>query len=120
MRAAQEGIAFAFRYGAEIMRGTGVEVETVRVPHANLFLSDDFAQTFATAVGARVDLVETDGAAGAARGAGIGLEVMSPHDASAQLTIVRRVEPGDPSDLKDAYRRWRSALDRRLALDCGA
>ena len=114
VRATQEGIAFAFRYGVEVMRGTGVDVEAVRVPHANLFLSDAFAQVFATAVGARVDIVETDGAAGAARGAGIGLGVLEAEDATRHLHIVQCIQPGPWSDLEDAYRRWLSALDRRL------
>lgn len=114
-RAAQEGVAFAFRYGAEVLAGTGVDVGRVRAPRANLFLSDGFAQAFATAVGAVVDLVETDGAEGAARGAGVGLGALDLAGVADRLRVVRRVEPGDPGALEGAYGRWREALDRRLA-----
>ena len=114
VRAAQEGVALAFRYGAEIMRGTGVDVERVRAPHANLFLSDGFAQTFATAVGASVDLVETDGAEGAAWGAGVGVGAYaSAEDAVGAVRPARTVEP-ERGGLDGAYEQWREALDRRL------
>ena len=112
VRAAQEGVAFAFRYGAEILGGVGVEVGRVRAPHANLFLSDGFARTFATALGATVDLVETDGAEGAARGAGVGAGAYgSAEDAVGAVRPARTVEP-ERGALDDAYARWRAALDR--------
>ena len=114
VRAAQEGVAFAFRYGTEILAGTGVDVGRVRAPRANLFLSDGFAQAFATAVGATVDLVETDGAEGAARGAGVGAGAYgSPEEAVGAVRPARTVEP-ERGALDDAYARWRGALDARL------
>lgn len=117
VRAVQEGIAFAFRYGAGALRDTGVAVERVRAPRANLFLSDDFAQTVATALGASIELVETDGSVGAARGAGIGAGLYAtPADAFGTVTVVSRVEPDASSAeaLDAAYARWADALTARL------
>ena len=72
LRAGQEGIVFALNYGLKIMRDMGIEVETVRAGDANMFLSRLFGQTFADVTGAVVELYNTDGAQGAARGAGVG------------------------------------------------
>jgi xylulokinase len=63
-----------------------------------------------------LDLAETDGSEGAARGAGIGAGVYDrPADATGQLALARRVEPAPPHTLDAAYARWRSALDARLS-----
>ena len=72
LRAAQEGIAFSLRYGIGIMEEMGVSVRKIHAGKANLFLSDIFRQTLADTTGAVIELYDTDGAAGAARGAGIG------------------------------------------------
>jgi xylulokinase len=68
VRAAQEGIAFAFQWGMGIMRSMGMSTDVIRAGHANLFLSPIFRQTLATVSGARIELYDTDGAA--ARGGG--------------------------------------------------
>jgi xylulokinase len=39
-RAAQEGIAYAFRYGLDIMRENNIEPKLIRAGKANMFLSD--------------------------------------------------------------------------------
>jgi xylulokinase len=93
-RAAQEGIVFALRQGTEIMREMGVPIKTVRAGRANLFLSDLFAGIFAAVVGAKVELMDTDGSQGAARGAGIGVGLYKkPSDAFVGLRPVKTVEP---------------------------
>ena len=117
LRAAQEGIVFALNYGLEIMRGMGLEVETVRAGEANMFQSALFGEIFAAATGAAVELYDTDGSQGAARGAGLGAGVYgSMEEAFAGLKRVRVIEPD--GDLKgaygEAYARWREALLARL------
>src|SRR5215217_5198577 len=72
-RAAQEGIAFAFRYGLDIMRENGMNPQLIRAGKANMFLSDVFRTAFVNATGVPVELYESDGSAGAALGAGIGV-----------------------------------------------
>ena len=70
IRAAQEGIAFSFAYGMEIMAGMGMDIKTIKAGHANLFLSPLFRRTLAAVTGASIELYETDGSVGAAYGAG--------------------------------------------------
>ncbi len=117
LRAAQEGIAFSFYYGIEIMRDMGLSVEVIRAGHANLFLSPLFRQTLSTLCGARIELYNTDGSLGAARGAALGAGLYSSREeAFRSLRIVEVVEPNEEhaEALKSAYRRWKSELTDRL------
>jgi xylulokinase len=119
LRAAQEGIVFALQYGLKIMRDMGIEAETVRAGNANMFLSPIFREAFSTVTGARVELFRTDGAQGAARGAGVGARVYrSPKEAFVGLTAVMTVEPdaGKRAAYEDAYGRWERALGREIEL----
>jgi len=117
LRAAQEGIVFALRYGLEIMAGMGIRPARVRAGNANLFLSPLFAEAFATASGAAVELSNTDGAQGAARGAGVGAGLATPETAFKGLDTVRVVEPNRKLEgpYQEAYGRWLAALRRELA-----
>jgi xylulokinase len=117
LRAAQEGIVFALRYGLEIMAGMGIRPSRVRAGNANLFLSALFAEAFATSSGAAVELFNTDGAQGAARGAGVGAGLAAPEAAFRGLDTVRVVEPNPrlKGPYEEAYGRWLDALRRELA-----
>jgi xylulokinase len=117
LRAAQEGIVFALNYGMGIMRQVGIELKTVKAGNANMFLSPLFAEAFATVSGARVELYNTDGSVGAARGAGIGAGIYeSPKEAFAGLKAVKVVEPNDKlaEAYKEAYRVWEGVLLEKL------
>ena len=117
LRAAQEGIVFALNFGVNIMRGVGLELKTARAGHANMFLSPLFAGAFATLTGAAVELYNTDGSQGAARGAGIGAGIYrNTDDAFAGLEPVRTIEPDDKSQAAyvEAYNRWESILMKEL------
>ncbi|HEY6952503.1 MAG TPA: FGGY family carbohydrate kinase, partial [Bacteroidota bacterium] len=72
-RASQEGIAFSFKYGLDIMKEMGIDIQTIRASHGNMFLSPIFRQTLANIADATIELYATDGAIGAARGAAIGV-----------------------------------------------
>jgi xylulokinase len=117
LRAAQEGIVFALRQGLEIMAGMGLSPSRVRAGNANMFLSPLFAEAFATASGAAVELYNTDGAQGAARGAGIGAGLHTARSAFAGLDRVRVVEPSArlQGAYEEAYGRWQAALRGVLA-----
>ena len=111
LRAAQEGIAFSLRYGIGIMEEMGVSVRKIHAGKANLFLSDIFRQTLADTTGAVIELYDTDGAAGAARGAGIGAGIYkNTQEAFASLERVAHVEPQRQAVLDEAYEKWISMI----------
>ncbi|MDO4931266.1 MAG: FGGY family carbohydrate kinase [Prevotellaceae bacterium] len=112
LRAAQEGIAFSFAYGMEIMQQMGMEIKTVKAGHANLFLSPLFRRTLAAVTGATIELYETDGSVGAAYGAGIGAGIYKDAD-DAFKTLKHKateVPVEDAADYKAAYELWKKRL----------
>lgn len=117
IRAAQEGIVFSFMYGMEIMQGIGMEIKRIHAGHANMFLSPIFRQTLADVSGASIDLFDTDGAVGAARGAGMGAGVYaSAAEAFASLKRIATVNPGpDAEAVKAAYALWKKRLEAVMA-----
>ena len=113
IRAAHEGIAFSFKYGMDIMNDMGIETKTIRAGHANLFLSPIFRQTLANITGATIELFNTDGSIGAARGAGIGAGVYkSAEEAFATLRKIMVVEPIEEQIevTEKAYLLWKQRL----------
>lgn len=94
IRAAHEGIAFSFKYGMDLMNDMGIETKTIRAGHANLFLSPIFRQTLANITGATIELYNTDGSIGAARGAGLGARIYkNSEEAFATLKKIEVVTP---------------------------
>ena len=117
LRAVQEGIAYAFRYGIDIMRGMGLRTDVIRAGAANLFLSPLFRRTLATLSDARIELYDTDNALGAARGAALGAGLYRSRDeAFAALRQLETIEPvaADRSALEAGYEAWKKELERRL------
>lgn len=115
MRAAQEGIVFSFMYGIEIMEQMGMTVDRIRAGHANMFLSPLFRQTLASVSGAPIELYDTDGSVGAARGAGIGAGIYANHrEAFAALQQLDVIEPdaANRQAYTDAYHLWKQRLTR--------
>ena len=112
LRAAQEGIAFSFAYGMEIMAQMGMEIQTIKAGYANLFLSPLFRQTLANVTGATIELFDTDGSVGAAKGAGIGAGIYRDSDeAFATLQHHGTVKPeADVEACKAAYALWKERL----------
>jgi xylulokinase len=105
-RAAQEGIVFAFHYGMEIMKQTGIQPSVIRVGHANMFLSSIFYETLAGVTGATIELYNTDGSKGAAKGAGVGAGAYSSFaEAFSRLKKIETVEPdlSKANFYRDAY-----------------
>ena len=111
LRASQEGIAFAFAYGMEVMQGMGMDIRKISAGEANLFLSPLFRQAIADTTGATIELCDTDGAAGAARGAGIGAGIYQNADEAMQtLRIVDTIAPRDSEAYRTAYQHWKALL----------
>jgi xylulokinase len=113
IRAAQEGIVFSFRYGMDIMREMGMDISLIRAGNANMFLSPVFRQTLTGVSGATIELYETDGASGAAKGAGIGAGIYaSSREAFATLEKIALIEPeiSEKEQYQEAYERWKGFL----------
>ena len=117
IRAAQEGIVFSFKYGIDIMEQMGISVQKIHAGKANMFLSPLFRETLAGVTGVVIELYDTDGAVGAAKGAGIGAGIYKDNrEAFATLDKLEVIEP-DPAHRQayaDAYRRWEGLLQRSV------
>lgn len=114
LRATQEGIAFSFLYGIDVMRSLGLNPAVIRAGKANLFLSPLFRETLSTVCGSTIELLDTDGSLGAARGAALGAAYYkTPEEAFSTLAVVGRTEPNaawKPA-LDEAYARWKTNLE---------
>lgn len=115
VRAVQEGIAFSFRYGLDIMRQNGVTPQVIRAAKANLFLSNVFTQSFANANNVAVEFYEGDGSFGAAIGAGIGAGVYTNAVAAMQnRKAVAVVEPQNVKQYEELYEQWKKVLQHQI------
>jgi len=114
-RAGLEGVAFAFRYGLDIMRNCGLQPSLIKANHANMFLSAVFTNSFVNATGIPVELYQSDGSRGAALGAGIGAGLLTLKEAFAGFNPVRRIEPDNISKYTDLYEQWSSQLKSNLS-----
>lgn len=113
LRAAQEGIVFSFKYGMEIMEQMGMSITKIHAGHANMFLNPMFRTTLADVTGATIELYDTDGSVGAAKGAGMGAGIYADHDeAFATLEKINVIEPDAARQpaVAEAYARWKSLL----------
>jgi xylulokinase len=116
-RATQEGVVFALGYGFDILNELNIKSTVIRAGHANMFLSKVFCETFANVTGARLELYNTDGAQGAARGAGVGMGYYkSPDEAFKNLTRISTYEPDPVHQEKylSAFAEWKSILNTQL------
>lgn len=113
VRASQEGIVFSFCYGMEIMQEMGMDIKKIHAGKANMFLSPIFRDTLAGVSGATIELYETDGSAGAAKGAGIGAGIYKDHDeAFSTLKKLAVIEPDESNRAAylEAYAEWKKEL----------
>ncbi len=113
-RASLEGVAFAFVYGVKVMQEMGLKIKVLKVGNDNLFQSNIFSTTVATLLGCDIKMMETTGAIGAAKAAGVGAGVYN--DLASALSNEQLVQLYKPSLNKDkyqqAYDRWLEALDK--------
>ncbi|RZK39568.1 MAG: carbohydrate kinase [Pedobacter sp.] len=114
-RAVQEGIAYSFRYGLDILKENDLQPEIIKAGLANLFLSDLFAQTFADLTNIPLELYHNDGCAGAALGAGIGAGIFqSTQEAFSSQKVVKRFDPVSSKSYEPFYDQWKSILNNSL------
>jgi xylulokinase len=113
-RAAQEGVAFAFRYGFDIMRENGMTPTVIRAGKANMFLSEVFSQAVVDALGVPVELFDADGAVGAALGAGIGAGYFNENELGIGLNCLKTIEPVNREKYNEIYNVWLTWLKGAL------
>lgn len=114
-RGVQEGIAFAFRYGLDIMRESGMNPSIIRAGKANLFLSQTFAEAFVNATHVPVELYQNDGSVGAALGAGIGVKAFkSEEEAFTNSKKLQVIEPKAIDQYEPVYQEWKALLEQHL------
>ncbi len=116
LRAGQEGIAFSFRYGMDIMQEMGVDTKVIRAGKANMFLSPLFRQTLANLAGSSIELYDTDGSLGAARGAAVGAGIWNnPKEAFDNLTKLETVTPDHEQEIiNEHYDNWKLQVNKFL------
>lgn len=116
-RAVQEGIVFSFEYGIEIMQQMGMKVNKIHAGNANMFLSPLFRNTLSSISGATIELFDTDGSVGAAKGAGMGAGIYKDNnEAFATLERVSVIEPdtANAAQYQEAYANWKACLEKNL------
>ncbi|MDD6209148.1 MAG: FGGY family carbohydrate kinase [Bacteroidales bacterium] len=118
MRAAQEGIVYSFKYGMDIMNEMGIDIGVIRAGNANMFLSPLFREALACVTGAVIELFDTDGSVGAAKGAALGAGLYkSPEEAFSSLKKIEEIEPDGlkANQYIEAYERWLNRLNGCLS-----
>jgi xylulokinase len=116
LRAIQEGVVFAFKYGLDIMQSLEIKPQVLRAGAANMFLSPIFCTTLATVAGVSIELYNTDGAQGAARAAAAGAGLVSSlSDAFRGVERIKTIEPDRREDAYlEAYHLWLGSLRETL------
>ncbi len=114
LRASQEGIVFALKYGFDILEEIGIKSKFIKAGYANMFLSPLFREAFVNTMQIPLELIETDGAKGAALGAGIGAGIY--HSATEAFHGLRAMEQQNPDPVLTekylhSYSRWRKILN---------
>lgn len=119
-RAAQEGIVYSFKYGMDIMNEMGIDIRIIRAGKANMFLSPIFCEALACVTGSVIELYDTNGAAGAAKGAGIGAGIYkTPEEAFSSLKKVEVIEPDGlkANEYCGAYDVWKERLNQVVTIN---
>jgi xylulokinase len=115
VRAAQEGVAFAFRYGLDIMRENGMNPSIIRAGRTNLFLSDVFTKAFVNSTGVSVEFYDGDGSYGAALGAGIGAGIYKEiPEAFSNRKPSGIIEPVKYNTYEELYQEWKKFLQEKI------
>ncbi|MCF4101105.1 carbohydrate kinase [Gillisia sp. M10.2A] len=114
IRAACEGIVYAMNYGFDIMKSVGVSGNIVRAGNANLFLSPVFREIFTNTTQTTLELFNTSGAEGAARGAAYGYGYYKKlEEAFGGLKCIERIEPTSTltSQYQELYEEWKNHIN---------
>ncbi|MDX2303078.1 MAG: FGGY family carbohydrate kinase [Microscillaceae bacterium] len=117
-RAVQEGIVFSMNYGFEILKAMGLNSQVIRAGQANMFLSPLFCEAFVNVAQVNLELYNTDGAQGAARGAGVGLGYyQNPTEAFQSLACLQSYSPDAEKSKRyqETYQQWEKILKQQIS-----
>ena len=83
---------------------------------SNLFQSKVFKEAFVNTCNVNLEIYNTDGSQGAARGAGIGVGFNSEADAFKGLKVIERQSPREELIKKynSVYQQWKNNLNNSL------
>ena len=99
------------------MQQMGMDIKKIHAGKANMFLSPLFRDTLAGVSGATIELYDTDGSVGAAKGAGIGAGIYANADeAFASLEKLQVIEPdaAHRAEYQAAYAAWKATLEKNI------
>ena len=115
-RSVQEGIAFSMVYGLELLNSSGIVPQKIKAGYANMYLSSIFSSTIVNASNVSIQLLESDGAYGAALGAGIGSHYYkSVHEGINSIKLLSEILPDqNKNKTSDFYEKWKSELLKML------
>ena len=115
-RAALEGVAFSYAYGIEVMKAMGMNLDLIRVGNDNLFQSEVFSTTLSNVLDCEIQMMDTTGAVGAAKAAGVGCGVYkSVEDAFKSVELIKTFLPTENNNnIKKGYQLWKSDLEHYM------
>ena len=90
-----------------------MNINDIHAGKANMFLSPMFRDTLAGVSGATIELYDTDGSVGAAKGAGMGAGIYK--DNVEAFSTLKKLDVIEPDETKrdaylSAYAEWKEAL----------
>lgn len=111
-RSVQEGIAFSMVYGLELLSSSGIIPRKIKAGFSNMYLSSIFSSTIVNASNIPIQLLESDGAYGAALGAGIGSKYYnSVQEGINSIKILSEILPDQNKNKTfEYYEKWKSEL----------
>ena len=111
-RSVQEGIAFSMVYGLELLSVVGIIPQKIKAGYANMYLSTIFSSTIVNASNVPIQLLESDGAYGAALGAGIGSKYyVNVTEGLNSIKVLSEIHPDlQRNKTIDSYENWKIEL----------
>ena len=92
----------------------GMDIHKIHAGHANMFLSKMFRDTLAGVSGATIELYDTDGSVGAAKGAGMGCGIYKDHDEAFSTLKKLAVIETHRKEYLHAYAQWKEVLEKMI------
>ena len=120
LRAAVEGIIYALNLGFEMLSDLNINRNTIRAGNANLFLSSIFKTIFANVTDTPLEIFNTDGATGAARGAALGFGIFETMEETFDdLQLLEVIEPNSElsSIYKESFEGWKETISKHSFID---